>query len=216
MVPAHDEEDWLPACLDALREAILVARTVVEVVVVLDACGDRTAALVPSWVRPVSIDRRNVGAARAAGFAAARRTPGTWFATTDADTLVPVDWLGAQLASAADHDVYAGTVRVADWRMRTRGSAEAHDAAYSRRDGHPHVHGASLGISAEAYDRLGGFRALPVHEDVDLVRRAEAAGLRIHRSAAAVVTTSARVSHRAPGGFSATLDALGRTAGTRR
>lgn len=214
VVPAHDEEDWLEGCLTALDAAAAAVDVPVRVVVVLDACADGSASRVGGRAEALAVGLRNVGAARAAGFASAAPGRGTWFATTDADSRVPADWLVAQLASARDHDVFVGTVRVEDWSPRGAATSLAHEAAYARRDGHRHVHGANLGLSARAYAALGGFAALPVHEDVDLVRRAEAAGLRIDWSGAATVATSARVSHRAPAGFSATLDALAGAEGT--
>lgn len=208
VVPAHDEQDWLGGCLTALEAAAAQVDVPVHVVVVLDACDDGTADVVPPGTATVEVAHRNVGAARAAGFAAARRGAGSWFATTDADSRVPADWLVRQLEAAQDHDVYAGTVRVADWAGRAPGTAAAHGAAYSSADGHRHAHGANLGISAAAYDALGGFAPLAVHEDADLLARARGAGLRIAWVGGSPVTTSARVSHRTPGGFSATLDRL--------
>jgi glycosyltransferase involved in cell wall biosynthesis len=44
VVPAHDEETLLPACLAALRDAASALRLPVHVVVVADACTDQTAA----------------------------------------------------------------------------------------------------------------------------------------------------------------------------
>src|SRR5699024_7601881 len=73
--------------------------------------------------------------------------------------------------------------------------------------GHRHIHGANIGISARAYRQLGGFDPLPVHEDVQLVRRAQAAGLTVAWSTAAPVMTSARRTARAPGGFAGHLAA---------
>jgi hypothetical protein len=58
-----------------------------------------------------------------------------------------------------------------------------------------------MGFKAEAYWAVGGFRALPTGEDVELVARFEAAGLRIHRDAKLSVATSDRHDGRAPGGF---------------
>ncbi len=46
VIPAHDEEDLLPSCLDAVRLAAApLAGVPVHVIVVADACTDRTAAL---------------------------------------------------------------------------------------------------------------------------------------------------------------------------
>jgi hypothetical protein len=69
-----------------------------------------------------------------------------------------------------------------------------------------------MGFSARAYWRVGGFRALPSGEDVDLVARFEAAGYSIHRDAELSVTTSARVRSRAPRGFAHHLNQLGKSA----
>jgi thymidine phosphorylase len=70
------------------------------------------------------------------------------------------------------------------------------------------VHGANLGVSAEAYLRAGGFQALACSEDVALVEALKASGARIAWSAAPRVTTSARTNARARGGFGDTLLAV--------
>ena len=72
-------------------------------------------------------------------------------------------------------------------------------------DGHRHIHGANLGVSADAYRKAGGFSALASSEDVALVRALEESGARIAWSAAPRVSTSARQQFRAPDGFGATL-----------
>jgi Glycosyl transferase family 2 len=44
VIPAHNEEDLLPSCLAAVREAVTrIGQTAVHLVVVADACTDRTA-----------------------------------------------------------------------------------------------------------------------------------------------------------------------------
>jgi hypothetical protein len=71
------------------------------------------------------------------------------------------------------------------------------------------VHGANLGIRADAYLALGGWLPLVAGEDADLARRAAAAGwLAISRPAGIPVVTSARRAGRAPRGFSSYLRAL--------
>ena len=47
---------------------------------------------------------------------------------------------------------------------------------------HRHIHGGNLRFSAKAYLEVGGFAALPCHEDVDLVKRFESQGYSISRS----------------------------------
>lgn len=221
VVPAHDEADRLGRCLSSIAAAAGVARQVcgvsVDVVVVLDACSDGTAAVAgAAGVRTVATSVRNVGAARALGTAAvldrvATATP-TWLVTTDADTTVPRDWLVGHLRRAArGADLVVGTVEVGDWSGWPAGLAAAFTADYGTPadgDDHPHVHGANLGISAAAHRRIGGFAALAVAEDHRLVRDAVAAGLRVDRTRSVPVRTSARPDGRAAGGFSAHLAEL--------
>jgi hypothetical protein len=76
---------------------------------------------------------------------------------------------------------------------------------YEDRDGHRHIHGANLGVSAEAYVRAGGFAPLRSSEDVALVEALIAHGARVVWTAAPRVVTSARRDFRAPDGFGATL-----------
>jgi glycosyltransferase involved in cell wall biosynthesis len=216
VIPAHDEEKSLPACLKAVVTASACLPVPVRTVVVLDSCTDDSRRLVGRFgsdVHFVEIDAGNVGAARAAGFAYARSTLGVdsdrsavWFATTDADSVVDPDWLIRQTASEAD--MVLGVVRVANWRhlspKRIRRYLDAYRAK-RRPDGHGHVHGANMGFRAAAYWRVGGFASLASGEDVDLVRRFEEHGYRIDRDAGLSVVTSARQVGRAPHGFAAHL-----------
>ena len=64
-----------------------------------------------------------------------------------------------------------------------------------------HVHGANLGIRADAYRALGGFDPVPEHEDVRLVARARALGLRVDATTSLPVVTSGRFAGRTPGGY---------------
>lgn len=202
VVPAHDEEELLGRCLAALRVAVAGVEVPTVLVVVLDACSDASAAGVPAGVRTVVVEHRNVGAARAAGFAAAGVGPGTWCVSTDADTVVDPGWLRTQLAHAAEGiDVLVGTVRTTDWSTAPAALRRAHEAGYAQLEDHRHVHGANLGVRGSTYLQVGGFRPLPLHEDVDLVHRAGTAGAAVRWSAEPVVHTSARTRGRAPGGF---------------
>src|SRR5256885_640680 len=93
-------------------------------------------------------------------------------AFTDADTTVSPSWLADQLALQAD--VVCGTVAVPDWSAHGAhaGAAQRHfESTYMDRDGHRHVHGANLGISAWHYRNVGGFEARRCGEDQDLVDR---------------------------------------------
>ena len=71
-----------------------------------------------------------------------------------------------------------------------------------------------MGFRADTYWDVDGFAPLPSDEDVDLVRRFEASGRRIHRDAQLSVETSARSQGRAPRGFAAYLRAVSRNGRT--
>jgi hypothetical protein len=73
-----------------------------------------------------------------------------------------------------------------------------------------------MGFRADAYWSVGGFRALETGEDVELVDRFEAAGMRIHRDAELSVATSDRRDGRAPGGFAKHLRGLSGSAWRRK
>ena len=209
-IPAHDEEDRLSACVASVLRAArhpALAGERVEVVVVLDACRDgsfEAAARHP--VEILAVEARNVGRARALGAAALLEARARWLAFTDADTIVSPDWLAAQLSLGAD--AVCGTVGVADWWLHPRELRERYRARYRDADGHRHVHGANLAVAADWYVRVGGFEALPAHEDVALVAALEREGARIAWSAAPRVVTSARRDARARHGFGDYLLAL--------
>ena len=217
VVPAHNEEALLPACLAALRRAARAVRIPVHLVVVADTCTDRTAAVARACgAEVISLGARNVGAARAAGMAgvlrlAAGRDPARiWLATTDADTVVPPGWLRRQLGYAdRGWDVVLGTVTVADWDGHPPCVPAAFEALYDYGAGpHPHVHGANLGIRASAYLAAGGFRPLRTAEDHALLAAAAEAGCPVVQAGDITVRTSGRRQARAPRGFSYLLRTL--------
>lgn len=213
-VPAHDEQDLLPACLDALRVAA-AAHTVppVRVVVVADACTDATVRIArEAGVEVIEVAERNAGAARARGLdlvAADASVPRSqlWLATTDADSCVPPEWFVDQLRWCREGwDAVAGTVVVQDW--------SAHDPVVATRFArhyawtgarHPHVHGANLSFSGAAYDAIGGFPRLALAEDHALVQALEDSGLRVARDGLRPVVTSARRDPRVADGFGTLL-----------
>lgn len=209
-IPAHDEEDLIGRCLDsvfcAAAHADLQGETV-AVVVVLDSCQDATESAVRRWPAiPLPIAARNVGKARALGSEYLLLLGARWLAFTDADTTVSRSWLAEQLALQSD--VVCGTVQVADWSAHgvQADTARRHfETTYTDRDGHRHVHGANLGISAWHYRQAGGFDARTCGEDQDLVDRLAAGGARIAWSARPRVMTSGRAYSRVADGFAGAL-----------
>jgi len=227
-VPAHNEQATLGACLASLLRAAgdrALHGEAVCVCVVLDACDDGSAAIVEAQravfaaagvvLDRIDVDARQVGVARAAGARQLLVHGARWLAFTDADTRVSPRWLAAQLH--LDADVVCGSVAVDDWSPHGQNAQTLREHfahTYQDRDGHRHIHGANLGVSAAAYVAAGGFSPVACHEDVLLVKALEANGARFAWSAQPRVFTSARTDARARGGFGDTLLAV--MAGTER
>ncbi len=228
VIPAHNEQDLLPACLTAAREAARQAGVPVHLVVAADACTDRTAAVAQAHgAAVIEIAARSVGAARRAGVSQVLRSTchldpaAVWIATTDADTLVPRWWLRRQLRYAAQGwKGVVGTVAVGDWAGHPVHVQRLFAQRYRAwRDHHPHIHGANLGFAADAYLATGGFRPLPTAEDHALVDDLMVTGVPLLRTPRLPVVTSARQRARAPYGFAwllATLAAPEEAIGGRR
>lgn len=217
VVPAHDEEELIGSCLNAVVRATRAVPVVTAICVVADACHDGTTGRVAQVagrlgvdIHTEVIDARAVGTARRAGAEVLLDhlgSEGTWLATTDADSEVPAHWLMAQMGHAwQGADAVAGVVAVADWSERLshlRPLAERHYRRLAR-----HVHGANLGIRAESYRAVGGFARVRHDEDVLLVRALTAADARMVWADDLVVSTSARRVGRAPAGFAGFLTRL--------
>lgn len=206
IVPAHDEARLISDCLESIDIAAThpaLQGEPVLVVVAADACGDQTAALArAAGASVVVLNRRNVGSARRAATAAVISCGARWIASTDADSLVAPDWLAQQVTLRdAGVDAVCGVVEVGDWLDHSLAVQAVYGARYSDLDGHPHIHGACLGFSRQAYLAVGGWQRLSVHEDVALIEAMAASGFQVSRSAAVRATTSARRDARTVGGF---------------
>ncbi|MBD8495024.1 glycosyltransferase [Pseudomonas syringae] len=211
LIPVHNEEQRLDLCLTSVQLAAMhpgLQGEPVRILVVLDSCTDDSAQIARGrGVMTLELDARNVGQARAAGAQALLDEGARWLACTDGDSTVAEDWLYEQLQLGAD--AVCGTVIPGQWCEDYSPAARAHYLSlYQQRDDHRHVHGANLGISAQAYQRAGGFPALACHEDVHLVRQLEVTGARIAWSCRPQVTTSTRLDPRAQGGFGDYLRSL--------
>ena len=234
-IPARDEEDRIVNAIRALARAAHRSPAPVHVVVSADSCQDDTQQLAhlalraerPSFRTAVvtALDSGTAGAARhAACLAALRHATAAglapdriWVATTDADSAVPPEWFEQHEAWArrGAHGV-AGLVELfsedglsaaADrrWRAWIERAGIGH--------GHPHVHGANLGLRADLWLAAGGFNHRAVGEDHELWRRARALGASLVGCADMVVHTSARTRGRTPAGFAGLLAELDAAAG---
>lgn len=228
VVPACNERDRIDASLCSILRACeqLPAGVTSRCIVAVDASTDDTAAVAATVLRPhdlvleVGVGGPGcVGDARRAGSEAAIvRSPSgpdrTWIATTDADTIVPEDWLTGQLGHAErGAAAVAGIVHLLDDAGDDDGFRSRHLRWYEQRyeraagDWHPHVHGANLGFRADAYVAAGGWGRLRTGEDHDLWNRLRTVGPAVSTTSSVVTTSSRRIA-RAPAGFAADLVAL--------
>lgn len=216
-IPARDEAAALPAALAAIDTARAAVAAWdpdpprVVVAVAADCCTDETARLArDTGAIVVETTAGRVGSARAAAVAAGLAAAGTtsdacWIACTDADSVVHADWLRVHLAAArGGAELLLGSVRPASADLTPIQLARWH-RLNPQAEVHPYVHGANLGVLAEAYLRVGGFADLGEHEDVELVDALRAAGALVVTTDRAPVTTSGRSHGRTPGGFAAYL-----------
>ncbi|HUC01180.1 MAG TPA: glucosyl-3-phosphoglycerate synthase [Solirubrobacterales bacterium] len=241
VVPARDEEERIGACLDALAQQDGLRPEEYEVIVVLDACADGTAAEVAAAVdrwpsmrlRTISGPGRGAGPARAAGMDLACALLDSaaaghgLLASTDADTVVAPDWLRRQLeAIEGGAEAVGGEITLDPSEVpalppevlerRSLEIAERIRGAARRGPAeHAHFSGASLGITPSAYRRVGGMGRLAALEDQELEDRLADAGIAIHRPRSVRVTTAARTDGRAERGLARDLE-LGRWLATRR
>ena len=202
VIPARDEEALIARCLTAVADAARTVDVTVSVIVVADGCLDRTVEIARSFpaVRVLEIESSNVGAARQAGARAAVALGAQWLANTDADSVVPPNWLREQLALAeTGADIVVGTVRP-DFTELTTEQIDAWHATHIPGEPNGHVHGANLGVRTSTYLAAGGYQALPEHEDVELVERLSTLGTVVASDAGEVIT-SARLFGRTPGGY---------------
>jgi rSAM/selenodomain-associated transferase 2 len=170
VVPALNAAVSLPATLAALEEGRRLG-LVAEVILVDGASSDATVGIAAeAGARVVHTDAPGRGRQLAAGGAAAR---GEWLLFLHADTRLAPGWVGAVARFLADPTM---TRRAGYFRLRLDDSApqarliERLAGWRARRLGLPYGDQGLL-IARGFYEGLGGFRALPLMEDVELVRR---------------------------------------------
>jgi glycosyltransferase involved in cell wall biosynthesis len=230
VIPARDEARTIDACLTALARQT-VGTAAFQTILVADACTDDTEAVARGAAQRLELDltvlhgpgagtgpARRMGMDAAADRLEALGCPGGLIATTDADSTPAEDWLARQLAHLAQGAaVVAGLIelhpadlvrlpggvrdrRERDARRRLSDLARSEPAAE-----HHHFAGASLGVTADTYRRVGGLDAYAALEDQAFGAKLARHGIPVLRAADVRVRTSARTDGRARRGLSVDL-----------
>ena len=231
-IPARDEADRIGPCLFALNQQ---TQPPDAVVLLLNNCTDGTETIART-IAPalryrldiVSQDlppsQANAGHARrqAMELAADRVGPGSVLLTTDADSVVPPDWVFRNFyALRQGADIVCGRAIIdpveaalipaalhADDALECRLIGLLDDLAWTL-DPEPHdpparhteASGASLAVRTEAFHRVGGIPAIPAGEDRAFVRALWLMDAHVRHDPAIRVTVSGRIVGRAPGGM---------------
>ncbi|RJQ75164.1 glycosyltransferase [Pseudonocardiaceae bacterium YIM PH 21723] len=221
VVPARDEEQRMAACLDGIRRAVarLPAGIGASVCVVADRCTDRTVDVVRQHgvTCLVNEEELSLGAVRDRGLRHAWARLGTaagrtWLLSTDADSVVPEEWITHHLNWAGlGAQGVAGLISLGDSAELDEPTLRRYAELVSPRirdHGHDHVYGANLGIRADAYLDVGGFPPISTGEDRALWARLRESGCLLFTPCSAAVRTSARTRGRAVGGVADLLAGL--------
>lgn len=174
VVPARDEEDRLPACLDSLAPF----RAAGDAIVVVDnGSRDATGAIARGRGFETMVEPQlGRGRAVAAGYRAVRERA-TFVLVIHADMIVAAgtrEALAAALAASPESVTGALGHRIADRRFVFR-AVEAGNRLRARRFGVPYGDQAQF-FQIEAIETSGGFPELDQHEDLELALRLRRAG----------------------------------------
>jgi len=195
IIPAYNEQDYLPACLDAVMAHI--AGKAIEVIVVDNNSTDRTKEVVAQYpaVTYVFEPEKGITRARQCGYRAAK---GEILAYVDADTRPPAGWIDQiweQFGADAQLACLSGPYSFYDLSgIRNKVSTGWFVLAQPmyKMTGYMMV-GGNFAIRRSVLDAMGGFDSTIEFygEDVDIGKRASQHG-RVLFSRHFVMPTSAR------------------------
>lgn len=183
VIPAYNEEKTISACLESLKDQ--KTKRQFEVILVDNNSTDKTVTLARSFkeklnLRIISEKTKGRGAARSAGFKAAL---GDVIFSTDADTILPADWIETFFTKLTNSKAVAVTSnnKIADCGTTTNTVYNALQPIFMRGYrallGHYWLSGFSFAVYKDVYEKSGGFKYdLIAQEDVDLSFRVRKLG----------------------------------------
>ncbi|MDD1705818.1 MAG: glycosyltransferase [Methanoregulaceae archaeon] len=174
IVPAYNEEQNIGKCLESLSRQT-IPRDLYEIIVVDGGSRDRTREIAAEYADLVFIQTsRKVGGARNDG---AQKAQGDIIATTDADCIIPPDWLSVTMA-AFDRD--PEVVQLFGPVLPMEGGLKNHlflalANNFSRFGYYTRLFFYTLGCNTafrrEAFLRAGMYRTIDAGDDLEIARR---------------------------------------------
>jgi glycosyltransferase involved in cell wall biosynthesis len=192
VIPAYNEENYLPACLESILAQTGFLGDQVEIIVVNNASSDRTREVALSYpgVTVVDESRKGLPYARQAGFAA---STGELVANVDSDSRLTPGWVKQVLSTFAEFErkgkdlvALSGPVEYYDLKPSQTVSVQLFYLLafvlyalnrYVLRAGSM-VQGGNFVLKASALREIGGFNlSIPFYgEDTDIARRLNRVG----------------------------------------
>jgi len=160
VIPAYNEEKYLPDCLESLKKQDFDMNGV-EIIVVDNNSTDNTAKVAEKYgARVVKEMKKGIGHARNAGFNNARAEI---IANTDADTVVSKTWLRSiyNVLSKDDYDCVFGPISFRDrysFEKKISYLFTAHLRVLLVHINKPILPGANFGYNRMAFKKVGGFK----------------------------------------------------------
>lgn len=198
VIPAFNEEKFLASTLQSfLRQT----HRQFELLVVDNGSTDRTREIAKGYgARIISEPQKGVGFARDTGF---RQAGGEIVATTDADTIVPADWVEKILAAFQSEPnlvAFGGLYRLYSGPLLARFVVRYLAALAWRLDrffsGGWSLPGANLAVRKSVFLRAGGFKtSLKLSEDAELSQRLKHYGAVVLDPEFRVATSGRRFRH---------------------
>lgn len=194
VIPAYNESTMLPLCLESVINQDYKGKF--EVIVVDNASTDETPKIVKKYkdVRLFKETKIGVSYARSTGFEHAK---GDVIASTDADTIVPTNWLTLISEDLKDSSIsgLVGAYELCNTNTFSKKFVQKMIPIFRAIDYllGAHFAGANFVVRKEVYERVGGFdHSFVTGEDLDLSYRIRKAGYKLKVAYHIKVKTSAR------------------------
>jgi glycosyltransferase involved in cell wall biosynthesis len=192
VIPAYNEEKYLPKTLASIKK---LETKPAEVIVIDSGSTDKTALIAHSFgVKVIDVPKRGIGLARQTGLLSAK---GPIIAFTDADTVVPPNWLTIIEKTLSEPGVagVVGSFLVSDGPFPYRFHSNCLQSSlmeFMYHLGLPTAAGQNMAFYKDAALKAGGFPSnFKMVEDNEMYRRLKTQGIvRFRRDL--LVTSSGR------------------------